>query len=163
MSRKKLLYAFVLSSILIQLETIAQKNPYNEVSIASPTAASLGKYADIPVNNHTGIPGISIPIYTVKEGSLELPVSLSYHAGGLKVMETASWVGAGWSLNAGGVITRTVRGAPDEKGTSSVYNQAYGYFSDYGYSHYSFYGSNGEPEGEEFISGKRDGEPDLFL
>lgn len=165
MAKTKFLFPIVFCSLLIQLETFAQKNPYNEVSIASPTAASLGKYADIPVNNHTGIPGISIPIYSVKEGSLELPISLSYHAGGLKVMETASWVGAGWSLNAGGVITRTVRGAPDERGTSSVYNQAYGYFSDYGYSKYSFYGSdgsNGGLEAEEFLAGKRDGEPDLF-
>ena len=37
-------------------------------------------------------------------------------------METSSWVGANWSLNAGGVITRTVQGAPDEKATS---NNAY--------------------------------------
>jgi hypothetical protein len=42
-----------------------------------------------------------------------VPVSLSYHAS-LKVDDVASWIGAGWSLNAGGVITRSVRGRPDE-------------------------------------------------
>src|SRR2546423_9520053 len=97
----------------------AQNQPYKEVSIASPTAASLGKYADIPIHYHTGIPEISIPIYTVKSGVLELPISLSYHAGGLKVLEPSSWVGAGWALNAGGVIARTVMGAPDERGTNT--------------------------------------------
>jgi len=154
----RLLFFLVINCIILKTE--AQENPYNEVSIASPTAASLGKYADIPVNNHTGIPSISIPIYTVQEGSLQVPISLSYHAGGIKVMETASWVGTGWSLNAGGVITRSVRGAPDEKLTSSLYNQQYGYFSDYGYASYSFY----QPTEEipEFVGGKRDGEPDLF-
>src|SRR5688572_27352866 len=88
----------------------------NKTAIASPTAASLGKYGDIPVGYHTGLPSISIPIHTVAEGPLQLPISLSYHAGGLKVMEAASFVGAGWSLNAGGVITRSVNGAPDDRG-----------------------------------------------
>ena len=110
-----------------------QQGKYADVSISSPTAASLGKYADIPVNCHTGIPQIEIPLYTVREGTLSLPVSLKYHAAGLKVMEPAGWVGAGWSLNAGGVITRKVRGAPDESGTS---NAIKGHFSDYGYGSY---------------------------
>src|SRR5580704_2162967 len=86
-------------------------NTIGSVSIASPTAASLGKFGDIPVSYHTGIPNISIPIYTVQAGALKLPISLSYHASGLKVQENASWVGAGWSLNAGGAITRSVVGA----------------------------------------------------
>jgi hypothetical protein len=166
-----------LSLVLISTESInAQNNPYNEVSIASPTAASLGKYADIPVNYHTGIPNISIPIYTVKEGPLSLPISLSYHAGGLKVLEPAGWVGANWSLSAGGVITRTVQGAPDERQTSSVYNQTHGYLSDSGYNKYLWIpwdnsgGSyspnpafNFRQEWEVFKEGRKDGEPDLFF
>jgi hypothetical protein len=115
---------------------LSQNNPYNEVSIVSPTAAALGKFGDIPVNNHTGIPQISLPIYTIKEGPLSLPIALSYHAGGLKVLETASWVGMGWALNAGGVISRSVNGAPDERLTSNVPDQYYGYLSDSGYHNY---------------------------
>lgn len=80
----------------------------------SPNALALGKYGEIPVSHYTGIPNINIPLYTVNSGKIELPISLSYHAGGLRVTENASWVGLGWSLNAGGVITRTVRGLPDE-------------------------------------------------
>lgn len=145
----------------------AQKNAYNEVSISAPTAASLGKYADIPVSYHTGIPEISIPLYTVKEGPLTLPISLSYHASGIRVMEPASWTGAGWSLNAGGVITRTVRGAPDERGTSSVNDQTKGYLSDSGYNSYQMFVDNTLPNGvnfydDQFRQGKMDGEPDMF-
>jgi len=83
----------------------------------SPNALALGKYGEIPVNHYTGVPSINIPLFTVGSHKSSLPVSLSYHAGGFRVTENASWVGLGWSLNAGGVITRTVRGMPDEKET----------------------------------------------
>jgi hypothetical protein len=80
----------------------------------SPTAAALGKYGEHPVSMSKGTPTISIPFWEINEGALSVPISLSYHASGIKVSEIASWVGLGWSLNAGGVITRTVRGLPDD-------------------------------------------------
>ena len=131
------------------------------VSISSPNAASLGKYGDIPVGYHTGTPQISIPLYTVKAGNLSLPIGLSYHASGLKVMEPASWVGAGWSLNAGGVITRTVMGLPDERGTNAGSVEEKGHFSDYGYNNYMY--SSGQEDWIGFGAGRKDGEPDLFF
>lgn len=82
----------------------------------SPTVASLGKYGSIPVGHYTGIPNINIPIYTIASGPLQLPISMSYHAGGIKVEEVASPVGLGWTLNAGGAIGRSIRGLPDELG-----------------------------------------------
>jgi hypothetical protein len=81
---------------------------------ASADAAALGKFGKTPVSFYTGIPDISIPLYTVKSGDLTLPISINYHGGGIKVEEQASSVGLGWALNAGGAITRTVRGKPDE-------------------------------------------------
>jgi len=80
----------------------------------SPNSASLGKYGDVPVSNYSGVPNISIPLYEIKTGQITLPISLSYHAGGIKVEERASSAGLGWSLNAGGVITRTIRGLADD-------------------------------------------------
>jgi hypothetical protein len=87
---------------------------------ASPTAASLGKYGEVPVGLYNGIPDISIPIFTVKAGSIEVPISISYHAGGVKVEEVASPIGIGWSLNAGGAIVRQLRGLPDESGAGYI-------------------------------------------
>jgi hypothetical protein len=127
-----------------------------QVNISSPNSAALGKYVDVPVNYHTGIPNIGIPIYTIQSGNLSLPISLSYHASGLKVQEQASWVGAGWSLNAGGMITRSVNGSPDEKLTNNGINHK-GYLNDEGIL--SYYDANSNVD---IRSGRFDGEPDLF-
>lgn len=91
----------------------------------SPTAASLGRYGEYKVGGSTGVPSISIPLFEVKGTSMSLPVSLSYHGSGVRVDDIASWVGMGWSLNAGGVITRNIAGYPDEKGKGlyTLYSQ----------------------------------------
>ncbi|MGB4959237.1 MAG: hypothetical protein WBO36_07165, partial [Saprospiraceae bacterium] len=88
----------------------------------SAEVASLGKYSDIPVDYFSGVPQISIPIYTVSDGNLTLPISLSYHASGQAVSQVSSRVGAGWSLNAGGMISRTVLGVRDEDNKGYYYN-----------------------------------------
>ena len=82
----------------------------------SPNAASLWKYAELPVDLYTGIPSISIPLYEIQSGSLKLPISLNYHAGGIRYEDQASWVGLGFNLSAGGAINRNVKGLADEKG-----------------------------------------------
>ena len=79
-----------------------------------PTSAALGRYGESPISYFTGRPEISIPLYTIKDFDFSLPISLTYNASGIKISEVASWVGLGWSLNAGGVITRTIRGLADE-------------------------------------------------
>lgn len=102
----------VLIAILINMYLIyAQKDI--RIIPPSPNAASLGIYGDVPIGLYTGVPDISVPIYTIKCGSIELPISLKYHASGIKVAQEASCVGLGWSFNAGGVITRTVYGYDD--------------------------------------------------
>jgi YD repeat-containing protein len=86
-----------------------------QITPLSPNSAALFKYAEFPVNMYTGIPSISIPIYEVKSGSLKVPISLSYHAGGFRYEEQASWTGLGWTLQTGGAVSRNVKGVADEK------------------------------------------------
>ncbi len=97
-------------------------NLVKDVVMPPPNAASLGKFGDIPVSYFTGVPNVGIPITTVQEGSLALSVSLNYHASGIKVAETASWVGLGWSLVAGGTVSRTIQGLADDTPTNGYYN-----------------------------------------
>ena len=82
--------------------------------VASPEAGKIGEFGDLPTNLSTGQINQDIPIYTIDEGIIQLPVSLSYQYSGLIVDEVPGSVGLGWQLNAGGMITRQVRGLPDE-------------------------------------------------
>gem|GEM_PF-1475014 len=88
----------------------------DNITPPSPNASALMKFGSIPVGAATGIPNISIPIYDFKSNAsgLKLAVSLDYHASGIKVSEVGSNVGIGWVLNAGGAVSRTLRGIYDE-------------------------------------------------
>jgi hypothetical protein len=94
----------------------------------SPQAAALARYGEYPVSLATGIPEISIPLYEIKLGDYTLPISISYHASGIKVDDVASTVGLGWVLNAGGAVSRTICGAPDLREKTSFQNY---YYRDY--------------------------------
>lgn len=80
----------------------------------TPEVASLAKFIDFPAANYTGIISEAIPLYEVSVKDFSMPISLEYHARGIQVDEIASNVGQGWNLNAGGVITRAMRGLPDD-------------------------------------------------
>lgn len=88
-------------------------SPLEKYLPPSPQAAALARYGEYPVSLATGVPEIKIPLYEIKLGNYTLPISISYHASGIKVDDVASTVGLGWVLNAGGSISRTVVGAPD--------------------------------------------------
>jgi YD repeat-containing protein len=117
MRYKKITASFGLLFILC-FSLKAQNGNYALRNVIPPSAtvASLGKYGEIPVSLYTGIPNISIPLYEIKDGSLTVPISLSYHAAGIRVEEIASNVGLGWTLNAGGILGRQIRGNADESG-----------------------------------------------
>jgi len=124
MNFRRLLVVIIItfSNQFILAQTIENKTNLPIVIPPSPNASSLGKFADQPVSTYSGTPVISIPIYSINVGDLKIPISLSYHAGGVKVNEIPSWTGLGWSLNSGGVITRSVHGNADESSTGYFNN-----------------------------------------
>lgn len=86
-----------------------------EVIPPSPTVANLMQFEEVPVSYYTGQPNISIPIYSkALTGELSMNIALSYNTQGVKINNRSGWTGTGWSLNAGGVVSRTVRDVPDE-------------------------------------------------
>lgn len=80
---------------------------------ASPTAGSIAKAGEVPINLSSGLPQLSIPIYNVQGQELTLPISLNYSYDGFRPSQPSSWVGMGWNLEAGGVITRSIRDKVD--------------------------------------------------
>ncbi|WP_160711435.1 RHS repeat domain-containing protein [Chitinophaga solisilvae] len=114
---KRLLMLLAVCLDFVHVSAQINTSQINTYSIAPPpNAAALARYGEIPVSLYSGIPSIEIPMFTAQSGQLQFPVSLTYHAGGIRVGEVASRAGLGWSLNAGGCITRTIMGLPDEQG-----------------------------------------------
>ncbi len=151
----KNLFTF-LFSIFISYLTFAQ--PQNSLVedgvMPAPQAAAMGKFGDVPVSHYTGVPNISVPIYSLSQGPLSVPITMQYHAGGHKVGILASWVGLGWNLSAGGQITRTTLGLPDEL-PSTGYLAAESSLP-------SSLSSGTLNDYADIADGQLDGEPDLF-
>ena len=96
----------------------ASENGYDqlvkETEPVSPQATTLQRFGEYPMDYSTGVPHISIPLYEVKLGNYNLPISIAYHASGIKVQDVASPVGLGWSLTAGGYIIRQEKSGVDK-------------------------------------------------
>jgi hypothetical protein len=80
------------------------------INFQSANSTTLGTFGDVPVSLYTGTPNIGIPIHKLNERGVELDINLEYNPRGVRVDDVPGWVGSNWSLNAGGVITRSVRG-----------------------------------------------------
>ena len=146
---------YILSITLVFLhafDSYSQGDYSSSVSGAvPPTAAAMsyGKLANVPVDLSTGTTAVNIPIASLSDGPLSHNVSVSFHTGGIRVSELAGDIGLGWHLNAGGIVSREVRGLPDD--------------------HVDGYLNTGQSlnitnnnHWEDVGDGLRDGEPDLF-
>ncbi|WP_162417760.1 hypothetical protein [Cyclobacterium roseum] len=112
--------AIYLQMNLMPAITLGQEMAFRaQVTPPSPEVSALAKFADTRISHYSGLPDITIPLYTIAEQDLEIPVLLRYHAGGIRVEERAGWAGLGWALIAGGSISRTMKGLPDEHNQSS--------------------------------------------
>ncbi|WP_422079425.1 hypothetical protein [Ulvibacterium sp.] len=99
--------------LMLVVFTVNAQVEHKRVVPSHPNVASLFKSVITPVNEYSGLPNVSIPLYTVNEGEISLPISLNYHTGGIQVTEESGIVGLGWALNAGGAITRTINDRDD--------------------------------------------------
>ncbi|NLF42143.1 MAG: hypothetical protein GX587_05555, partial [Bacteroidales bacterium] len=107
-----LLLVLFCSKGLLAQEIISTEMP--PVISASPQLKAFEQYGSYGVSEFTGVPNINLPLWTIKSGSLEIPLSLSYFAGGIKVDELSGLYGLKWTLNAGGSISRSTMGNLDD-------------------------------------------------
>lgn len=117
-------YLLLLTLILIKSSFIyCQSTDYiPKIYPADPSVQLFNKYIDQPVSLNTGLIDVSIPLYNFKEYGIEMPITLNYYTGGIKVDEIASEVGLGWTLRVGGSISRVVKANPDDSAIGYMYN-----------------------------------------
>lgn len=103
-------------SLLVFFEIIYGQttSPYVPKMPSSPETSKFNQFIDTPVGYNTGMPNIDINLGEINIDGVLVPISLSYHSDGIKVDEKATWVGLGWSLNAGYKVSRKENGIPDE-------------------------------------------------
>lgn len=154
----KILYSIFCFIFSFTITVYGQQQLKNIIP-ASPNVSEMMKYGEIPVGYFTGVPSISVPIYHIKTPGFDMPISLSYHAGGNKVESIASWVGLGWSLSSLPVITRSVNGLPDEENGGFFYKY-------YGKTVKQLFDEKGSADWNNFLralrAGTADSEPDIF-
>jgi len=81
----------------------------------SPAAAALSQYIDCPVDLSNGLVQIAVPLYEIVDGDIRIPITLSYHASGLRPnLRSSCWLGDGWSLSTGPSLSRSIAGGADE-------------------------------------------------
>lgn len=129
-------------------------------TVNSPNVWAFTQYLEHPVDFYTGLPVIEIPLYEIKTGSLSFPITLSYHASGIRVEQMASNVGLGWQISSNNAISRIVRGFPDDL-DEKEYRNHNGNIQISDNAGYLYGGYNHDME--EIASGMYDAIPDMFL
>ena len=140
------------SILFFTLKLFAQATPNMENSAPLAAGSQLAsKLSAVPVNLFTGVPSISVPVYQYNNSAngLSLGISIEYYAGGTQVQESPSILGLNWFLNAGGQITRIVRGMPDDIAT-------------YGYMYASSIPTDYRSNGDKYYYDSLDAEQDIF-
>lgn len=121
-------------------------NDWGNYAKPSPGGNTGGIEAD--VNEATGAISYGMNLYSFTQNGSSFPISLGYYSTGVKVDDYASFVGMGWNLSAGGMITKIVRGLDDEEPTKG-YRTNYGSFT--------------SVTKEQVKNGDKDGEPDMYV
>lgn len=120
---------FILITIFPPILSYGDNSGFNprDYSIVppAPEVASLLDFKDYPVDYFHGIPSISFPLYTLRNGAIEIPISVSYQGGGIRAEQKVGNAGLGWSVMCGGTISHTVYGAPDD---ANLNNRVHGLY-----------------------------------
>lgn len=117
------LFLFCILGLVIPPKSTAQNN-ITPVPLypPSPNTLNLGRYGEVPVGYYNGTASISIPFNSIQTASgFQVPIELNYNGSGVRVDDYPGTVGMSWSLNAGGMVSRTIQGGDD--------------FGQYGYYH----------------------------
>lgn len=97
----------------------------SNVEIKSPQSYAFEKYGNVPVSLYTGAIDLKIPLASIAENNVNIPITLNYDSSGFIPHKKSDAAGIGWSMLAGGRITRNLNGTADEyvgTGADDAYN-----------------------------------------
>lgn len=138
---------FTIGALLIMAAVYAQQFTNDWGNYMKPSPGSYAAGQDLNVNEATGAVAYNVNLYALSQDDQSFPISLNYYSTGIRIDDYASFVGLGWNLNAGGMITKMVRGLDDEEPTKG-YRANYATFSSISV--------------DDVKSGDKDGEPDVY-
>ena len=104
--------ALLILGLSVSFKLFAQDPTLAEVP--TPNAMEIARFGNVPVSYYTGKPNITVPICDWDIKGVNMRIELAYDASGVALNNLPGWLGHNWSLQAGGIITRTTCGTPDE-------------------------------------------------
>lgn len=87
---------------------------YYNRNATSAQITDMFRYGEFHTSLFTGRLQVPISIYNLEDPDFKMDISLHYNAEGFKPRKHSGYVGYNWFLEAGGCITREVKGFPDE-------------------------------------------------
>lgn len=111
MKKTTIFLAVIVAMVTVHPASGQQRMPGE---VATPQATDLGRFGDVPVSLYTGTVNISIPLFSTTVRGVTLNASIDYDGSGVRVNSLPGPMGTSWTLNCGGVITRSANGGYDE-------------------------------------------------
>lgn len=103
---RKLIYTILLLSNFLYSQT-EKRSSYD---VKSPNVSDFIRYGNIPIKMYTGELDLSIPL--LHQNNIDL--SLTYNSSGFIPNKRSGIVGLNWNINGIGMISREVKGIPDD-------------------------------------------------
>ncbi|MFD2565704.1 hypothetical protein [Aquimarina rubra] len=163
------LFTMIVSTVILAQE--GYYGGYSPSATTTPTAAKIAGGGSATVNLTSGSAQQYVPIYNIDQNGVSWSTGLQYSYSGLRVLEEPSSIGLGWDLVATGMVSREVRGLPDDhpKGYHGSENLRGTILDPYYY--FDPNANNASTNGKQVIKehhayllaqGMMDGEPDVF-
>jgi hypothetical protein len=107
-----ILQSIIIGMLLFPIELMA--DDFYVEHMTSPQVSDMFRYGNVETSLFTGKLNFAIPIYSLEDPDFDLDIALRYNSEGFKPTKQSGYVGYGWFLEAGGCITREVKGYADE-------------------------------------------------
>lgn len=112
--KARILLFLILTGSLFYQQSFAQMSNSNEPARPSADTWNLTQHGKIQPTLYTGTLNLSVPFYHYQDSDFSIPISFDYATNGLLVNDIEGVLGLGWTLNAGGFVSREIKGLPDD-------------------------------------------------